>query len=62
MMTNAAQAANPTTVNVPLCLDLTLNWLLNVYDWSVDFHYDDHDDYDDDHHDHDHDHDHDCDD
>ena len=35
------QAANPTTVNVPLCLDLTLNWLLNVYDWSVDFHYDD---------------------
>ena len=27
------QAANPTTVNVPLCLDLTLNWLLNVYDW-----------------------------
>jgi hypothetical protein len=25
--------ANPTTVNVPLCLDLTLNWLLNVYDW-----------------------------
>jgi len=25
-------AANPTTVNVPLCLDLTLNWLLNVYD------------------------------
>ena len=29
------QAANPTTVNVPLCLDLTLNWLLNVYDWSA---------------------------
>ncbi len=20
-------------VNVPLCLDLALNWLLNVYDW-----------------------------
>ena len=27
------QASNPTAVNVPLCLDLTLNWLLNVYDW-----------------------------
>ena len=27
------QAGNPTLVNVPLCLDLTLNWLLNVYDW-----------------------------
>ena len=27
------QAANPASVNVPLCLDLTLNWLLNVYDW-----------------------------
>ena len=26
-------AAHPTIVNVPLCLDLTLNWLLNVYDW-----------------------------
>ena len=26
-------AANPTTVNVTLCLDLTLNWMLNVYDW-----------------------------
>jgi len=25
-------AAHPTIVNVPLCLDLTLNWLLNVYD------------------------------
>jgi len=25
-------AGNPTLVNVPLCLDLTLNWLLNVYD------------------------------
>merc|ERR1719242_680604 len=25
-------AAHPTAVNVPLCLDLTLNWLLNVYD------------------------------
>lgn len=25
-------AAHPTTVNVPLCLDLTLNWMLNVYD------------------------------
>ncbi len=20
-------------VNVPLCLDLALNWLLNIYDW-----------------------------
>ncbi len=26
-------ASHPTTVNVPLCLDLTINWLLNVYDW-----------------------------
>jgi len=26
-------AAHPTAVNVPLCLDLALNWLLNVYDW-----------------------------
>jgi hypothetical protein len=26
-------ASHPTTVNVPLCLDLTLNWMLNVYDW-----------------------------
>ena len=26
-------AAHPTVVNVPLCLDLTLNWMLNVYDW-----------------------------
>ena len=26
-------AGHPTSVNVPLCLDLTLNWLLNVYDW-----------------------------
>ena len=26
-------ATSPATVNVPLCLDLTLNWLLNVYDW-----------------------------
>jgi len=25
-------AGNPTAVNVPLCLDLTLNWLLNLYD------------------------------
>merc|ERR1719331_3700416 len=25
-------ASNPTTVNVPLCRDLTLNWLLNVFD------------------------------
>ena len=30
------QAGNPTRVNVPLCLDLTLNWLLNLYDWYVD--------------------------
>ena len=28
-------AGHPTSVNVPLCLDLTLNWLLNVYDWLV---------------------------
>ena len=28
-------AAHPTLVNVPLCLDLTLNWMLNVYDWYV---------------------------
>ena len=28
-------AAHPTVVNVPLCLDLTLNWMLNVYDWYV---------------------------
>ena len=28
-----AAAANPSAVNVPLCLDLALNWLLNVYDW-----------------------------
>ena len=28
-------AAHPTAVNVPLCLDLTLNWMLNVYDWYV---------------------------
>ena len=27
--TTAATAA----VNVPLCLDLTLNWMLNIYDW-----------------------------
>lgn len=26
-------AANPAAINIPLCLDLTLNWLLNVYDW-----------------------------
>merc|ERR1719510_2453435 len=25
-------AAHPTAVNVPRCLDLTLNWMLNVYD------------------------------
>ncbi|XP_059082484.1 dystrophin-like [Tigriopus californicus] len=25
-------AANPAAINIPLCLDLTLNWLLNVYD------------------------------
>ena len=25
-------AAKPSAVNVPLCLDLTLNWMLNVYD------------------------------
>jgi len=25
-------AAKPSVVNVPLCLDLTLNWMLNVYD------------------------------
>ena len=29
--TNTASPA----VNVPLCLDLTLNWMLNIYDWSV---------------------------
>lgn len=23
---------NPSLVNVPLCLDLAVNWLLNVYD------------------------------
>ena len=22
----------PTLVNIPLCTDLTLNWMLNVYD------------------------------
>ena len=26
-------ASSPNAVNVPLCLDLTLNWMLNVYDW-----------------------------
>ncbi|KAG1690744.1 Dystrophin [Nymphon striatum] len=26
---------NPTLVNVPLCLDLCLNWLLNVYDTAT---------------------------
>lgn len=26
---------NPSLVNVPLCLDLAVNWLLNVYDRSV---------------------------
>lgn len=25
-------ADNPTLVNVPLCLDLCINWMLNVYD------------------------------
>ena len=25
-------ADNPSLVNVPLCLDLTINWLLNIYD------------------------------
>lgn len=25
-------AENPSVVNVPLCLDLSINWLLNVYD------------------------------
>lgn len=25
-------AENPSLVNVPLCLDLSINWLLNVYD------------------------------
>lgn len=25
-------AENPSLVNVPLCLDLAVNWLLNVYD------------------------------
>lgn len=25
-------AENPSLVNVPLCLDLTINWILNVYD------------------------------
>lgn len=25
-------ADNPNLVNVPLCLDLAINWLLNVYD------------------------------
>ncbi|XP_028042017.1 dystrophin-like [Bombyx mandarina] len=25
-------AENPSAVNVPLCLDLSMNWLLNVYD------------------------------
>jgi hypothetical protein len=25
-------ADNPSLVNVPLCLDLAINWLLNVYD------------------------------
>lgn len=23
---------NPSLVNIPLCLDLAVNWLLNVYD------------------------------
>ena len=25
-------ADNPSLVNIPLCLDLAINWLLNVYD------------------------------
>jgi len=25
-------ADNPSLVNVPLCLDLAINWLLNIYD------------------------------
>lgn len=25
-------AENPSLVNVPLCLDLAVNWLLNIYD------------------------------
>lgn len=28
----AIAAENPSLVNVPLCLDLCINWLLNVYD------------------------------
>ena len=29
---NSSNSGNPA-VNVPLCLDLTLNWMLNIYDW-----------------------------
>lgn len=29
-------ADNPTQVSVPLCIDLAINWLLNVYDrWAL---------------------------
>lgn len=28
----AAAAQQPTLVDVPLCVDMALNWLLNVYD------------------------------
>lgn len=30
-----AASQSQTTVNIPLCLDLTLNWMLNIYDWWV---------------------------
>ncbi|KAI5645887.1 EF-hand domain-containing protein [Phthorimaea operculella] len=31
-MITVIAAENPSLVNVPLCLDLSINWLLNVYD------------------------------
>lgn len=31
-MYEALAEMHPTLVNVPLCVDLVLNWLLNVYD------------------------------
>jgi hypothetical protein len=33
----ALATENPSLVNVPLCLDLAVNWLLNVYDRYVPF-------------------------
>lgn len=29
------QQVHPHLINVPLCVDLCLNWLLKVYDWYV---------------------------